>query len=722
MDEPGRYVIKDPLTTQYVALSGVEFRLLAALDGTTPVSKLLEQLRSELGDPQLRVQELSDLLNQFLTARLIVAEAGNARRSAGLSGAVVRSPARGAFARLAGLSRQLVSARIRLFDPSALLLWLRPVSTVVFSRLGAIVWLTVCGIAGLVGVVRFGRLIADVPTPEAWLAPELLLPGLLAFVVIKSLHELSHAAMADRWGAECREAGVLLFLLAPVPYTNVTDTWMIDRRKRMLVACAGVLAELFIAAVCLLLWSTAAPGVARSLLAGIVLLCSATTLLFNANPLVRFDGYFLLADAVNRPNLAQQAAGAVQSGLERWLLGPLPASSNFQQPTRTPGSGQGGLLVFGLLSAAYRMILAVTIGTIVLRAFSRWGLPGLGWLAMVFVAAPLVARPVATATGGILAGAFQRLHPGRALLRAGMIGALILVLFWIPLPRSIVVPAVVEPAGTAIFALQPSTLLQSANYGESLEKNSPVATTDSVELRHQLLLATDDVARLQRRVELLTLQRDEHATGQLPETREALAAAEAQREQWQTEIERLTLSAGTAGTLLPPRAVDAVDEQLDLQLPRWSGLPLSPVNSGARLEPGTLLGFCTPRAGTTHGSGVVLTLCLTADDRRELQPGQSVLFQPTGSPGQRITGKLQAVSPVEAAAVPTELLTAGLVVASAGDIPAVARRDWRAQATLPQVDAGSALPLYSTGLVRIPVAAESLASRLWRGLLATFGG
>ena len=152
------------------------------------------------------------------------------------------------------------------------------------------------------------------PTNWLWLGA--------AWLGLKLVHEFHHALVCKRYGGQVPDMGVILVLFAPLAYVDVTSSWSFRSRwQRMHVAAAGMIAEFHVASVCALCWlRTDSPQVAHILFT-VIFMASLTTVLFNANPLMRFDGYYLLSDGINIPNLSSNASQSLKGLLARWFLG-----------------------------------------------------------------------------------------------------------------------------------------------------------------------------------------------------------------------------------------------------------------------------------------------------------------------------------------------------------------------------------------------------------------
>ncbi len=212
------------------------------------------------------------------------------------------------------------AVRIPLLDPAPLLNRMMPWVRPLFSRTGAVLWSPVVGIACLLVLISFTALSAAVA--QHILSPASLLSMLLMFVVIKVLHEFSHVFAMKMWGNEVHEMGVTLLVLAPVPDVDASAAWGFqDKHKRVLVGAVGIMAELFIAALALFLWLAVEPGLVRDAAFNAFLIGSVSTLTFNANPLLRFDGYYVLQDLIAVPSLYTRAGRYYLYLIQRCLFG-----------------------------------------------------------------------------------------------------------------------------------------------------------------------------------------------------------------------------------------------------------------------------------------------------------------------------------------------------------------------------------------------------------------
>ena len=267
--------------------------------------------------------------------------------------------------------------------------------------------------------------------------------------------------------------------------------------------------------------------------------------MFNGNPLLRYDGYFLLVDAIGQPNLAQRSSHRVRQLLEDVLLGSRSESLL---------AGDRFLLFYGIVSGLYRTLLSVAILSMLSHLFDAWSLGVLGLTVMVVAALPLVVSPLWAFTTGLLAELSFRNHRPIRLLRTLLILVLLLAVSLIPLPHSIMAPAVVEPLGMPLFV----------NHAGQLEFVGPIwwlrrSWRNDCRFCPRRCCSVRDsntegaVRMHEARVRAMELRRQDVAVASLPEARALLETSQTRLEEFDRELERLTVIAPVSGTLMPPR-------------------------------------------------------------------------------------------------------------------------------------------------------------------------
>lgn len=298
------------------------------------------------------------------------------------STAVQPAPGKDLFSRLTAVSGKLISPKLTLFAAEGPANRLEKKFGWLFTRVGFLVWSAVVLSALCIAWLQrvdFGRQLSTLFVPESWIW------FMLLWVLIKAAHEAGHAVAAKHCGVQVREAGILIFMLTPTAYVNISDAWQLKRRRdRVTIAMAGVYIEVLIASLALWYWWLASGEFSRQLAAQIVLLAGPGTLLVNANPLLRLDGYYALSDLLNIPNLRMHGRRLVGQFLERFLLG-RTIQTSLLDPWRTSVAA-----IHAVCSLAFQATWM--LGMIVAVSYYKLGLGILLAVSAIFVwcVAPLV--------------------------------------------------------------------------------------------------------------------------------------------------------------------------------------------------------------------------------------------------------------------------------------------------------------------------------------------
>lgn len=414
------YVFHDRAVERFYRVSGPAADLIGALDGKRTFAEICSDLQARHPDETLDLQQAGDFLLQLnalglLRTGLVPPTEALERKHAAIRQrkfmAAIKSP---------------LAIRVPLFDPDRLLNFLAPAGDWIFSRLGAAIWCVVV-FSGLgVGVAHWHDLTADFSDRLLSLGNLGMLS--LIYPVVKAVHELSHGMAMRRCGAEVRRMGLVFVALMPMPYVDASASVVLrDKRSRMLVGGAGIMAELFIAAIAMWCWVYSMPGTLHIICYNTLLITGLATLLFNGNPLQRYDGYYLLCDLVEIPSLGMRSLQYVGYLMRRYILD----DDRARAPAAT-GSELRWFIIYGILSICYRTWLILHIGLFVARSYPMFGMALAAWSVLGMLLIPLGGL-WKLSTGGFgvrRSTAFLRL--GIALCVAG------LVLFVLPLPLRLV--------------------------------------------------------------------------------------------------------------------------------------------------------------------------------------------------------------------------------------------------------------------------------------------
>lgn len=525
-----------------------------------------------------------------------------------------------------------------------------------------------------------------------------------AVAVIKILHEFGHAYTAKRYGCPVPAMGVAFLVLWPVLFTDTTHVYRLtDRRRRLEVAGAGIMVELFIAALATFAWGLLPPGVLRDAAQTAAVASWIGTLAINLNPLMRFDGYYLLADALGLPNLQDRAFAVAKWRLREALFG-----LGEPPPEDLPDGLRRGLIVYAFAAWIYRFFLFLGVALLVYHlAFKALGILLMAVELHYFIALPIWRELAAWRRLGQEQGfAFNR-HLAATLLAAGGVATLVA---W-PLPWPAKAPAILQPAASAALHPPAPTQIKAVlvQEGGAVDAGAPLFELHAPDLSFEGERAQRRITALEALVERESALAD--AADRVGVLQEELGAARA-------------LAAGVA----------ALQAQLIVKAPISGRLTdlADPLQPGQWVRPETTLG----RVISPDRRRVVAFIA--ADDLARAKPGAAarMIFDDPAAPA--LTLRLESVDPANAeildapylsarmgGAIPTEPIKSqpGKAVAGADGRNGARERPIAAvyRATLQPVDAAAAArlpPQTLAGRVFIEAAPVSLAQRAWRAATA----
>ena len=411
------YVLQDRMSRRSHRLNPPAHYLVGLMDGRRTLQELWDAAAQRYGDEAPTQDEVIQLLGQLHAADLVQSE--GAPDVDELLRRARRTRNRTLMAKLLAP----LAIKVPLFDPDRLLErwlpWFRPL----FGPAGALLWLALVGWGAFSAAQHWNELTQDIGNRV--LAPENLLVLGLVFPLLKAAHEFGHACAVKAWGGEVHEMGVMFLVMMPVPYVDASAaSAFAQRRQRVIVGAAGMAVELCIASAALLFWLDMQPGLPRAVLFNVMLIAGVSTVLFNANPLLRFDGYYILSDLIDIPNLRQRAQQYLGAVLQRGLFG---IANDAVQATPREAAW---FLFFSIASFIYRLTVTFAIAVFIGSHYFVVGV-----LLAIWAVATGIFAPVLWLVGFIAFSPRLRRHRTRAVLTSSALAAALFVLvFVVPVP------------------------------------------------------------------------------------------------------------------------------------------------------------------------------------------------------------------------------------------------------------------------------------------------
>ena len=343
------YVLQDRASARHHRFSPAAYLLIGLMDGERTVQELWDAACTRLGDQTPTQDETIQLLAQLHTADALQCDVPP--DAAELFERHEKQERR----RRLGRAASLFSWRVPLVDAERILRPLTSLARALFSPAGAVLWLLWVAAGFVLAAVHWHDLTHDLL--DRMLAPGSILVLVLLFPLIKALHELGHGMAVKAFGGEVHEMGVMLLVLTPVPYVDASGASSFGGKwQRIVVGGAGMAVELALATGALLVWLSAEAGLVRMLAYNAILIAGLSTILFNANPLLRYDGYYMLADFLEIPNLRARGTRYLGYLCERYLFGRANA-----EPVPSTAGERVWFVIYSLTSFVYRIFVVVAI-------------------------------------------------------------------------------------------------------------------------------------------------------------------------------------------------------------------------------------------------------------------------------------------------------------------------------------------------------------------------
>jgi putative peptide zinc metalloprotease protein len=338
------YVVEDPFSNQYYRMRPAAYEFVARLRPGKTVDEVWQETIQKSPSEALGQSEIVDLLAQLYHANLL--QYSPEHSSAELFERHKQRKNRMLKATL----MNIMFFRIPLFDPNNLLTRLDSVIRLFLGPLGAVVWIAAFGVLLKFAIDGFPQLQTQ---SRNVLAPQNLALLYLGMAIIKTWHEFGHACAVRRFRGEVHTMGVMFLIFSPLPYVDASSAWAFRNRwHRVLVGSAGMLFELVFASAAMVVWTFTGEGTLHALAYNMIFVGSVSTLLFNLNPLLRYDGYYILCDLIGIPNLHQLSRDQLQYLMERYAFRRMDA--------RSPAANRQEAAIvtaFGILSNVYRIFL-----------------------------------------------------------------------------------------------------------------------------------------------------------------------------------------------------------------------------------------------------------------------------------------------------------------------------------------------------------------------------
>ncbi len=639
----GYWVVKEPVGLNYYRFQDEEYAILQMIDGQHSLDEIKDEFEAQFPPQKITLEELQQFLGMLHRSGLIVVGVpGQGRQLRQRRDERRRKE-------LFAAASNILCIRFKGIDPERILNWMYPKVRWFFSRTALAIWCLMAFAALSLVVVEFDVFRSKLPAFHEFFSPTNAIFLAITLAVTKIMHEFGHGLSCKHFGGECHEMGVMILVLTPCLYCNVSDSWMLPSKwQRAAIGAAGMYVEVALASIATFIWWYTDPGLLHYLCLNIMFISSVSTILFNANPLLRYDGYYILADLVEIPNLRQKATTILSQKAGEWFLGLEPPEDPF-----LPERNQFFFALYTVAAVMYRWFILASILFFLYRVFEPYGLKIVGQAIAAMSVWGLLFQPLYNLGKFFyVPGRMHKVKKPRMFATLAGIAALVALVFLLPLPHSIICTFEARARDAAnVYVSVPGKLQELyVEEGQHVQPNQVLARLVSVDLAQEIVALQG--RNNEYRIQLANLRRQRlnqlEAGDQIPQLEEALAANEDQLREKREQQSRLELRAPTAGVVIPPKWVRP-RQPPGGQLPGWSGTPLSKRNLGATLE--RSVPFC--KIGSLEKMEANLVI-----DQAEIDfvaVGQEVEIKLDQMPHDTFHGVIVDISPEQMQAIPENI-------------------------------------------------------------------
>ncbi|MFI5455823.1 MAG: HlyD family efflux transporter periplasmic adaptor subunit [Isosphaerales bacterium] len=422
------YVIKDPLALKYFRFKIEEYFLLQQFDGKLTLQEVKKAFERKYRPQTISIEDLTRFVAQLHEAGIIQID------SAEQAKVLIRRRKKNRWRKVWAFLANILFIKIPIIDPERLLTRMYPFFRWIFTK--TFITLSVMSMLLAVSLVisQWKTFYDKLPDFQSFFNWWTIMSFWASLAIVKIIHEFGHGLTAKHYGGEVHEMGILFLVLTPALYCDVTDSWLLPNKwHRIWISAAGIYVECFLASLATFIWWYSTPGLLNSLAMATMFICSVNTILFNANPLLRYDGYYVMADWLEIPNLRIKSTQFFAYLIQEKVLGlEIPVQSYL------PRSRRYLFVIYAVASYLYRWFVSFAILWFLSQVLKKWKLEQVAYLLAVAALVPLLGMPVYQ-IGKFLRtpGRMRKVKKARASAFAAAAIALVAGILLIPTPLRI---------------------------------------------------------------------------------------------------------------------------------------------------------------------------------------------------------------------------------------------------------------------------------------------
>ena len=719
----GYWVAKEPVGLKYYRLQPEQYHALQLMDGERSLEQIREELQRQLPTVRLQFADIQHLVTDLHEKGLVYS------KRPGQGVALIKHHREQKFKKMMTTMRSLLYLRLPGWDPEPTLQVLYPLIRWFFRPWAVCVTWIVVVASWILLTVQFDEFRSQLPAFQQFFGWPNLIYLWVTLAISKVIHEFGHGLSCKHFGGECHEMGVMLLVFSPCLYCDVSDSWVLKNKwKRIMIGAAGMYIEIFLSAIAIFVWWNTSPGLLHNLALNIFFVTTITTVIFNANPLMRFDGYYMMSDFLEIPNLRPKADRMLRESFAWYCLGIESRPDPFM-----PETGKVWFVLFAVSAWFYRWFILAGITIFLYTVLKPYNLQSIG--------ITLAVVSISTIFGSMIFNIYKiisapRIEPMSRPKISATLSVLVLVVavtLAMPIPWHIEAMFIIEPHDVRhIYSTTPGHL-QDIKVGENQQvvggdKNGDGIIDEEERAQSDVIVVLTNEDK-EDQLDNLRLQELIQTKAQIPThesldeqteaelARRKLETIQGQINEFQRQITELRVVAPINGRVVPPsRTPEPKLVEGDAQLSQWHGTPLETRNIGSFVDSRIHVASIAP------DELYQAVLLVDQGNRNDIMIGQEVEIKFDHLPATTYIGKVEDISDRHLEFVP-ELLSNKL----GGEIPTVTDSQGRERlqsiAYQTTVLLDQDVELLRTGMrgrARFLVDSRPLGRWIWRYLNRTF--
>jgi putative peptide zinc metalloprotease protein len=565
------YVIKDPIALKYFRFKIEEYFLLQQFDGKNNLQDVKRAFERKYRPQTISIEDLVRFAAQLHEAGIAQIDSPDQAK------ALITRRRKKAWKQVWSFLANILYIKVPIIDPERLLTWMYPYFRWLYTRTFIVVSVGMMLAAITLVVSQWSTFSGRLPDFQSFFNWSTIIYFWCSLAIIKVIHEFGHGLTAKHFGGEVHEMGALLLVLTPALYCDVTDSWLLPSKwKRIWISAAGIYVECFLASLATFVWWNTEQGLLNSLCLATMFICSVNTILFNANPLLRYDGYYVTADFLEIPNLRIKSTQFFTYMFQEKVLGlEVPVQSYM------PRSRRGLFVSYAIASYVYRWIVTFSILFFLYQFLKPYKLGSISAALAIGSLIPMVGMPLYQTLKFIRTpGRMRKVKKVRAASFAAVALAAVVAILSIPTPLRLQGSMVLQPARPQyVYAEVPGILKDlRVRDGDWVKKGQILATLSNPEkLRERLMLQEQHDSHFDK-ARWFGTSPDLMSQAQMVQNVKMAADLEPVVEKLNEQVSRLVLVAERDGQVMGMPHPETVGQHLK------PGKPICEIGDPSRLE------------------------------------------------------------------------------------------------------------------------------------------